>query len=370
MFFKYLEGLEASFLGPFLVAGNFVSHIDHCLVLLDKSGTAKVYVNELAIIAESIPKRAVAIGEALYKADIGGISRLRLGKRIGERKDDAEISITKVEFPGKGTVEFEDILIPDDAGIIFYFSVGWRRGFFFDLRPLHSDMRLENIEYQLARYYEYLMFNELYSIEEDVWQKMFSEGWFPFIAIVGHHQFESLLVRLKEGRSIEVLETGIIEDFGEDRLGNMLAKFSEKNWLKPHLPFIEAGIERYLADDYISSISNVWPRIEGMLRFTYSRSSNRPTQVDLIDDMRDDVISDLVAPSVFLPANFRDYLLRYYFKDFNIEAGELEASRHSIGHGVSESESYNRKRALLGILMVDQLSYYLQLRRGLVGGQD
>ncbi|MEL6272228.1 MAG: hypothetical protein AAFR22_20660, partial [Chloroflexota bacterium] len=72
------------------------------------------------------------------------------------------------------------------------------------------------------------------------------------------------------------------------------------------------------------------------------------------------LISNTGIPGLFLSAPFQAYLLKYYYAKFNVPAGDLNLSRHSAGHGVADARDHDAKRALLSILMIDQLAFYMQ----------
>jgi hypothetical protein len=81
---------------------------------MQKPTRATIYINELDILTEVVPKREFQAGERVGKEDIAGITELK----------------------------FANVTIPEDNAIIFYFCVGWRRGIFFDFRPNYSDVKL------------------------------------------------------------------------------------------------------------------------------------------------------------------------------------------------------------------------------------
>ena len=56
---------------------------------------------------------------------------------------------------------------------------------------------------------------------------------------------------------------------------------------------------------------------------------------------------------------FFKYLGDVVFKSFNLDTGEINVSRHSVSHGVAKAEDYNQMKALQGILVLDQMSFYL-----------
>ncbi len=206
------------------------------------------------------------------------------------------------------------------------------------------------------------MFYEIYSVPKDTWEKVYGLGWFPFISITGK-LFEGLVSRVVENRPTEARQEKLIEYFNEEKILGLLKRFKKQDFLEPHIAFLECGIQRYLDGDYISSINNIWPRVEGILRYAFATGSGHAGLNTLLEKMEDVVANQSISPSIFFPQQFREFLLKYYFKKFDIAAGTLDISRHSIGHGVSGSHNYDRKHALIGILMIDQLVYYLQLKQ-------
>lgn len=301
-----------------------------------QTSKAVVYINELKIIIDTVTKRTASAGELVTKQDIAGIASLR----------------------------FDNVPIPDQNGLIFYFSVGWKRGIFFDFRPNTSGgHKLENINRQLGAFFEALLFYEIHSIKKETWDKVSAEGWFPFVSLLGYEEFKGLVDRISEGKPLDKREEIIINLFSPEKLLAIQDEFRQSEVLKPHIPFLQTGIERYLVGDYISAISNIWPRIEGILIDAYTGGKKRLSQTILADNIKDVVANQSISPHVFFPERFREYLLSFYFRDFDLQAGQPGVSRHSIGHGVSSSETYTQKYALLGILIVDQLSYYLTIRK-------
>jgi len=241
--------------------------------------------------------------------------------------------------------------------VLFYFSVGWRRGLYFDFMPMQGE-QLGNLERVFGEMYERLHFAELYSVPSNAWPQIFATGWFPFVHLVGG-PFEELLGFL-ERDIVPAWEEKILARFDAAALHGMSREWSTVESLKEHLPFLEAGIERYLADDYLSSISNIWPRIEGILRFVYSGPASRPGQARLLENS-ETLEKKVLLPHTFLPALFADYLLKFYYRDFTLVGQEgTDLTRHSLAHGVAAAKDYDRKKALVGMLIVHQLYYYLE----------
>jgi hypothetical protein len=329
-FYAMLDGLAAHFLGAYLDTKAAVSTIDHCLVFLRRDQSATVYVNHLPVVLTCTIRRAVQSGEPVFRSDIAGI----------------------VEF------KLDSVEVPPDAAVLFYFSVGWRRGLYFDFMPMQGEP-LGNLERVFGEMYERLHFAELYSVPSNAWPQIFATGWFPFVHLVGG-PFEELLGFL-ERDIVPAWEEKIFARFDPTALETMVRDWRTVDSLREHLPFLEAGIERYLAGDYLSSISNLWPRVEGILRFVYSGPGARPGQAKLLENMRETLEKKTLLPHTFFPALFADYLLKFYYRDFALDGQEgADLTRHSHAHGVATAKDYDRKKALLGILIVHQLYYYLK----------
>lgn len=331
LYYRALEQFEDCFLAEFNKPQNNVSQIDHYLVLIHCDRSVEVYINEFTLMFQMITSRALKKGEKVRKEDVAGITKFR----------------------------FKDFEIPNDVGIVFYFNVGWRSGVYFDLTPLHSSRKLDNILKTLGDAYQSLLFNKLFINEIDFSEDLLEEGWFPFVMITGG-LYESLLDCLDSKISIKNAEEKVLNHIDTERLMNVVAKLDKISLFRKHNPFIKVGIERYIEEDYLSAISNIWPRIEGILRGLF-KGSNRPGQQKLTNNLRDIIAGSGLAPITYFPDLFRKYLLDYYFRDFDTERKEIELSRHSHSHGVADVNSYDKKRALIGILIIDQLSYYVSL---------
>ena len=66
---------------------------------------------------------------------------------------------------------------------------------------------------------------------------------------------------------------------------------------------------------------------------------------------------------LLLPRKFSAYLRDVYFAGFNPGDQDIDVSRHSVAHGVASTSVFNRKSALVGILVAHQLFYCLDNQR-------
>lgn len=337
MFYKSLEGLEA-FLTQYL--SQFAhSTISNFLILIDKkTKKAQVYINEVGIIAKVVAKRNIEKGEGVSKNDIAGISG----------------------------IELIDIEIPPDNAIVFYFSIRWKKGLYFDFSPICSNNKLINIKKELGDAYQSVLFDEFQLLDSTDNKYFYENGWFPFIALLGD-LFEGLIFAKKSNSPLTVAENKIYEHFSDGiTLKSFLEKYKKNEIMQQHIPFIEAGIERFLEKDYISCISNIWLRIEGIMRYLYLGKGS-PGQGTLLSNIVDMLNHEQVVPLIYFPNEFKEYMKTYYFKNFNLENNEIQLSRHTLGHGVSDVNSYDKKRAVIGFLIIDQLFSYIKMNETING---
>jgi hypothetical protein len=123
------------------------------------------------------------------------------------------------------------------------------------------------------------------------------------------------------------------------------------------MEFLVRAHERFEAGDYLSSVSLLLPRIEGVLRTLFV--DENPDQPAGQGTMVSNLVENQYAHSLLLPNRFEEYLRRVYFRAFDQAAGDLGLSRNSHGHGVSRAEEYDFVRATVGFLTLDQIYYYL-----------
>jgi len=159
-------------------------------------------------------------------------------------------------------------LVPADAGLCYVFSFGWSKGLFFDYGPLlHGNNRRDrdyDLGLTLGYCYARVLFQHIFSISEEVWAEMFSQGWFPFSYL------STNLVRAMIGRAAEKLPI-------DDQLEEISAEVSKilpsrlDDWkndpiVSGHVEVLQRAYERFLENDFISAASILYPRIEGVMR--------------------------------------------------------------------------------------------------------
>lgn len=202
-----------------------------------------------------------------------------------------------------------------------------------------------------------MTFDEVFRLTETDFKKLFDIGWFPFVGILGT-QFEKLSNTITDNVDPTKAIESICNSFDDDALDEMLKRFEKYVFLEEHIPFLETGIERLKAGDYLSSVHVVWPRIEGLMRKLLGYSNERPSQRKLAETLRDHVVTNKPFSQLYLPVRFCEYLLAAYFKDFVPTDAEVEISRHSLAHGTANNTDFSKQKALIGLLIVEQIAYY------------
>ena len=310
------------------------STIDHLLAVINKDKTLKLYVNEISLqTVVSLKKADTNAGEAIYHDDIAEILRVKLG----------------------------ELEISEDSGIVFIFSIGWRKGLFFDFNPLVKEnftSRGYDLEVLLAQYYSYLMFQDLFKISESAWENIISQKWFPFISLK-----KSTTEKIVSNASADWSLDDLTEIISQDLIS--LLPLAIKRWessflFNEHFPFFNLAVQRYLEKDFVSSASILFPRIEGLLRTKHStvNSSEKASQTNLVNSLVNGLSNERKTYNALLPLKFQEYLSKVFFGSFDTNLA-VEISRHSVSHGVAPFDEFNLKSATIALLIVDQLYFYL-----------
>lgn len=333
-FYLYIEQISNIFLGRIAVSPDSVIRF---VIVIHSDQTADLYINDFATAVEIMLKRDVVAGEGISLQDIADVKGMR----------------------------FPDIAIKETDKIICCFKLGWHFGLFFDLSPM-SQKDIASMELTLGSLYRYLSFKYLYEALEAPVQNesMISDGWFPFIEIIGK-EYKELASVYQDRFDFENRISKIMAGFDKDRIDKIVSKWWRKPVYKDKQDILQAGINAFLAntnDGNINCLKNLLSEVEGVLRIQYhidtSAASARAVILieHLIQKGREKKIAD---DSLLLPEKFLSYLKDVIFQNFDLAAGQLPLSRNTTGHGVANTDSYTRIRALQAILVLDQINYYI-----------
>jgi len=301
------------------------------LVIVSKDKKAKIYLNDAQVIGEIRVKGAVAKGEAITANRILDVGKMKFGNAV----------------------------IPLDAGFIYVFSVGWRQGYIYDLEPLHQDKKRDyDIEEALGNCFTYLLFQERFKIDDQTWNTIFSQKWFPF-TYLDDKLIKKMVSHAREGWEIDDLLPEIHKD-----VINILNKTSIRGkpspYFEEHKEIIDKAIGRYLEADYISCTSILYPRIEGLMRSFHKTEGykSKPSSKNLTKTVITHHQKRRIYQSLLLPDKFQDYLENIYFANFS--PGTIpDIGRHSVAHGEARKDDFNLKSSTIAILVLYQLSLFM-----------
>ncbi len=251
----------------------------------------------------------------------------------------------------------QSVPIPPECGVVFLFSYRWRKGLYYDFGPFHPDGAPRSIDLArlFAHLYARLVFQEMYSISESQWQHLLDWGWFPFIGL-SHNDRQQLLHFAGQDAVPHAALAAMCHRYLA-HLEDRLDVWRRNDMLASHMEFLTRARERLAAGDFLSCLSLLIPRIEGVLRTLFVEEN--PGLPASQGTMVSNLVENQYAHSLLLPGRFEEYLRRVYFRAFDQHAGDLSLSRHSHGHGVSQAADYDFERAVVGFLTLDQIYYYL-----------
>ena len=325
-FIQRLEGLPNNIIEK-LPTPVLPSRVDHLLAICQRDGKATVWVNELMIKVSTRVARAIEAGEGVTKDDIVDLGDVELG-----------------------------VHIPADAGIVFVFSVGWRKGLFYDLGPVAGrdpHPREYDLAGMLGKLYCQLVFQERFAISDEGWRALLAAKWFPFAGL-SNEVLGGLLGRIQAGDQPDD-GLGDIVCHVRKRARTMLGSWRGHSSFAPHVRLLERAIERFENDDPVSCTALLFPRIEGILRVhrALSGASSGFGQEKLVQAAVASKIDN--RQSALLPHRFAEYLREVYFKSFSPVEQRPDVSRHTVGHGVADGAKFDEKSAVIGLLILHQL---------------
>lgn len=333
---KYLEGFPQTILSM-IDADIQPSDIKSMIVVISKDLKAHVYINEVEIHGYAFVKaQKVEKGQGLTKDDISGFERIKLGN-----------------------IEFQD-----DHAFVCVLSIGWDRAYLFDFTPL-DEQKNNKIEYDVEKfigsYYSYLSFKSIHKISDSDWTEILKQNWFPFYTLK-FSTIESIINYARSGWNIDDL-IDCIETEAITYIDDWISTWSENLELLPFVEFLKIAVERHKSNDFVSSSSIIYPKIEGLIRQGFIKDNpdkQGRKQNLLIEHITDKTINNLSALTTYIPDKFKRYLEECYFKDFTASTQDNKVSRHSVAHGSSSIEKYGKKESLIGLLVFAQISQYLQ----------
>lgn len=333
-FYIYIDHISNMFLGRIAVPPDVVNRF---VIVIHADLTADLYINDFGISVEIMVKRDIKAGESITLLDIADIKGLK----------------------------FPDIAIGDADKVICCFKQGWRFGLFFDLNPM-VQQDIAAMELTLGSLYRYLSFKYVYDSLEipEQYEAMVSDGWFPFIEIIGK-EYKELGSIYQDRFDFENRINKIVNSFDKDRIDKMVAKWWRKPIFQDKQTILQAGINAFLdntEEGNINCVKNLLTEVDGILRIQYHLDTGEgsPLGPQLLEHISEKGKAKTdSADSLFFPELFLSYLKDVVFRKFKLGTGQLDLSRHTSSHGVAAAAEYTRARALHSILVLDQMNYYI-----------
>lgn len=187
---------------------------------------------------------------------------------------------------------------------------------------------------------------------------LIERGWFPFITLP--KRVTSSLVGFTKSRvDLDVMLPQIVEAV-ESSVPAFRERWGASEVIRPHRNLLLHALDEFEEGDYVSCASIIYPRIEGILRSIHEALGEKEyaTQQVLARMSTEVREGELHSNSWLLPNRFRRFIEESYFANF-APGQPAKFSRNSVGHGVATAEQFNEKAACLGLLLVDQLFFYL-----------
>lgn len=338
-FSKFLDSITGGVLSksPELIKP---SQIDNLLVVVDKDNRATVIINELEIIISGYTKKAVEAGDQITVNDIAHIRKAEIKNHLQANEK-----------------------------FIFIFNIGWLRGACFDLTPRddkYNGLSIEELTTWFGQSISYLSFKSRFSFTDKSWEFFLRNDFFPFIYLKADdiNIFKNM-AEIEAENFDDVFVSTLAEVF-DSELQALSEKWQKNLTLKLEESFITTAVNRYLANDYISCISVLHPRIEKMLRLHLSRNTSEPTNVRKTYDQKNlsksvqvNFDKDVFPFTPLLAERFAEYLEKSFFKNFTPGSFDEKLGRHSVCHGVVSETFFNKKFSIISFLIIDQLYYSL-----------
>lgn len=339
-FYKRIDSIFSIFFnaGRYKVPADGVNKF---IIILHKDKTADVYFNDFRVLVEIKAKRNIAAGQAVGHSDIADIRK----------------------------VKFENIDVDKTDKVVCCLKIGWKFGLFFDVGWPRTELDIEDVQKKLGDLYRYLSFQYVYATleppSEVLYKKILKDGWFPFLEIVP--EYKVLSEAYQNDFDIDGKTDTIVKSFDSARIELMTRKWWNAPVFEQKKIIIEAGIKAYLEGSetgYINCIKNLSSELEGILRNAIYQDIKKGDHIkvaDMLEYLKNQGIKIFGSGfSLSLPEPFVDYLKSVIFLDFSVGKGGIELSRHSVNHGVANSEKYTKYRALQLILSLDQIYYFIK----------
>lgn len=334
IFHRLVENLDGALAHLVQQAGRSLNlaHASTVLLVARPDNTADLWVDTAAVVLKVRVKRAMSAGTPVYENDIA--------------------DVTEMSFP------FVEIG-PRDR-ILCLFREAWRFALCFNFNP-GGDLDLQDFERTLGGLFRKLRYRHLYDAVEDaaVFGRLVAAGWFPFAEILGA-EFKTLANAAEAPFGFDEVEGRLLASFDAARLERMFDRWISNPHFGPKERILRSAVNAFKSDDPVAGLKIVLTEIEGILANAHRAATGQSAKLPALLDFAVQAAERKMGSddSLYLPTAFGRYLKAHTFANFDPLTGAgSSVSRHAVGHGAAEAESYTQTRALQALLTLDQIAF-------------
>lgn len=304
------------------------------LLVIKPDNSAELWADTAAVTIQAILNRSVNGGAAIFDRDIS--------------------DVVKMWFPKVGITEADRILC--------LFRTKWSFALFFDFsrdRPLDIDAAQRD----LGTLHRRLYYRHLYEMVENQinMQRLSKSGWFPFAEIIGH-EFAEIANCSNAELDLSMLEEKILASFDDARIEKIFSRWMAKPAFQGKEKILRPAIDAFKRGESVIVLKTLLTEIEGVLQSAHRNKNGKSAKK--LSALFEFAITSAkertgTEDSLLFPASFVEYLKAYTFNNFDPDSVGDTASRHAVGHGAAEADSYTQIRALQAILTLDQFAFYI-----------
>jgi len=336
MFHVIAENISGVLIHAAQQSGNAIrpDRVDTLLLVIKPDNSAELWVDTAAVALDVRLNRSVEGGTVIFERDISDV--------VG------------MWFPG--------VEITSEDRILCLFRTKWSFALFFDLNRDHP-LDISAARRDLGTLHRRLYYRHLYEMVESQvnMQRLAKSGWFPFVEIISH-EFSEISNHAKAGFDLSALEEKLLAAFDEARIEKIFSRWMSKPAFQGKEKILRPAVDAFKRGEPVVVLKTLLTEIEGVLQAAHrgKHGKSAPNLKALYAFATASAEERAgTSDSLLFPSSFVDYLKSYTFNHFDPDAIGDIASRHAVGHGAAEAESYTQVRALQAILTLDQLAFYV-----------
>jgi hypothetical protein len=336
-FYPVVEGLTSFIRQAARNSGSdiAVERANTILLVIKADRSAELWLDTAAVALKCAVKRRMTAGTVLFDRDIA--------------------DVTAMSFP--------NVSIEATDQVICIFRQDWRFGLAFEMNP-EGSLDLESFCAGLGSLYRQLRYTYVYKAFSNpvLLKGLIKLGWFPFVEIISD-EFRDLLKAHENGFDLGKTEELVISKFTKERLDIIYERWMQKPQFSTKSKLLKSAITAFASQEPVAVIKIILTEIEGILndahrRVNEGRGAKLKPLLVFVEAMAERRAGG--QNTLLFTRSFGEYLREYTFASFEPDSQVgIASSRHAVGHGAADQDSYTMVRALQAILTLDQLAFYL-----------